>query len=100
MDLGKQYRRTYKDMRTKIKCKRNNIKSKNIERALDAYRDLLLDGCLKIPCQECKHYIDLSDYVYYRSTCKRDFLLDILLPEYQDEVSEIDKELKRLKKNV
>lgn len=76
-------------MRTKIKCKRNNIKSKNIERALDAYRDLLLDGCLKIPCEKCKHFIVINDHY---CTCKRENLIEILLPEYKNDIDKIDKE--------
>ena len=58
-----------------------------IQLALDEYQKLCMEGCLVIPCKECRYLVRINEH---RSTCKRERLMDMLWDNYRDEVRKID----------
>ena len=65
---------------------------RSIEVALEEYRKLRLEGCLFIPCEKCRHLMELDEHHY---TCKRIQLMKVLMPEYIEEVRKIDDETRK-----
>lgn len=65
---------------------------KSIENALREYRSLLMEGCLEIPCEKCRYLVEFNAH---RFTCKRERLMNILMPDYRQEIKRIDNELRK-----
>lgn len=58
-----------------------------IQLALDEYQKLCMEGCLVIPCKECRYLVRINED---RSTCKRERLMAMLWDKYREEVKRID----------
>jgi len=63
---------------------------KVIRHKLYEYKQLLLWGCLNRSCQTCKYLEKITDGYY---TCKREELMEYLLPDYKNQVNKIEDEI-------
>ena len=70
---------------------------KQVEQALQEYKDLCLEGCLVISCQKCRHLRKLDSGMY---TCKRERLARFLVPYYRKEMDKIDEWVREQRKGV
>ena len=70
---------------------------KQVEQALQEYKDLCLEGCLVISCQKCRHFRKLDSGMY---TCKRERLAKFLVPYYRKEMDKIDEWVREQRRGV
>ncbi len=70
------------------------FQKRKIQMALEEYRKLCEYGCLQINCQKCEYMYKTPSKTF---SCKREELMAILWPKYQDKVLKVEEQVRKSK---